>query len=403
LPAITKRFSSALSDIGGTKRRAKHAAPGQYLGFALQPVRLCYHLLTCPDGARVSLEHVDDVGVHAVDGSTIVEQAKSALSQNPVSDWADDFWKCLANWLDCVEENVYPVEKSQFRLYVTPSRKGIFSQALNTAESHAEIEIVVSKIRQSLDKRKKAPTCLPFLRRFLDATADERVAVVSRFKIISTDADPVQPLRDLLAPTVQPSLIDPLCQYAIGKAKETADALIRSGAVAMLHADIFKSEFRLFVQKNNLPGMLMSLAPQPQEGAVVSLLASGPTFIKQLDLIQVTDSERIRAVSDFLRSSADKSSWADAGLVFEQGLRDWDAELIRRHGLVCGEVSDIHAEREPPVRGRIVYRQCAQLEPPLDGRVVPGHFVHGCLNYLADIKEIGWHPDYKQLLGDVRE
>ena len=33
----------------------KHAAPGQYLGFALQPVRLCFHLLTCEPGAKVSL------------------------------------------------------------------------------------------------------------------------------------------------------------------------------------------------------------------------------------------------------------------------------------------------------------------------------------------------------------
>jgi len=26
-------------------KAVKHAAPGPYLGFALQPVRLCYHLL----------------------------------------------------------------------------------------------------------------------------------------------------------------------------------------------------------------------------------------------------------------------------------------------------------------------------------------------------------------------
>ena len=35
-------------------KAVKHAAPGPYLGFALQ-VRLCYHLLTCPKGAQVSL------------------------------------------------------------------------------------------------------------------------------------------------------------------------------------------------------------------------------------------------------------------------------------------------------------------------------------------------------------
>lgn len=34
-------------------KAAKHSAPSHYLGFALQPVRFCYHLLTCAKGAKV--------------------------------------------------------------------------------------------------------------------------------------------------------------------------------------------------------------------------------------------------------------------------------------------------------------------------------------------------------------
>ncbi len=90
-------------------------------------------------------------------------------------------------------------------------------------------------------------------------------------------------------------------------------------------------------------------------------------------------------------------------MVFQKGLEEWDAELVRRHGLVSGEVSDIHSGKDPVVRGRIVYRQSAQMQPPLDGRAVPSHFVHGCLNTLADAQTIGWHPDYLELLkGDAK-
>ena len=76
---------------------AKHSAPGQYLGFALQPVRVFYHLLTSPKGAKVSLEFKDDVAVHHADGKLLLEQTKSALRQNPVSDWAGDLWKAFEN------------------------------------------------------------------------------------------------------------------------------------------------------------------------------------------------------------------------------------------------------------------------------------------------------------------
>jgi hypothetical protein len=345
------------------------------------------------------MEHLDDVAVHFADGSIILEQAKSALTQNPVSDWADDFWKCLANWLDSVAANVIEIEKSQFRLYVTPIRHGERCQELSDAITHDEVEAITSSIRASVSKQTTVPACMPFLKKFLDATAEKRVAVVSRFKVVSTDADPVQPIRELITLTVQPELIDKLCEFAIGRAKEAADRLIRNREPAILDGDQFKAEFRSFVQRNNLPGYLTPFAPPPPAGEVASLLATGPTFIKQLDLIEVSEDERVRAVSDFLRSSADKSSWAEAGLVFRQGLEEWDNELVRRHGLVRGEVSDVHGDKDACVQGRITYRQCAQIQAPLDGRVVPGHFVHGCFNSLADVRRIGWHPEYERLLG----
>jgi hypothetical protein len=34
---------------------------------------------------------------------------------------------------------------------------------------------------------------------------------------------------------------------------------------------------------------------------------------------------------------------------------------------------------------------------------VPGHFVHGCFNALADLRRLGWHPDYQSLLDEGNE
>jgi hypothetical protein len=384
-------------------KRPKHAAPGQYLGFALQPVRLCYHLLTCPPKAKASLEYLDDVAVHYANGATLLEQAKSALKQNPVSDWANDFWKCLANWLSSIRSGTIPAESTQFTLYVTPVKTGKRAAELSEATTSEQLEKLVNKIRVSLSKTVPAPTCLPYLESFLNATPAERFAVIERFSLISKDADPVDPIRVLIAPVVAANLIDPLCQFAIGRAKESADRLIRAGEPSIVDGDEFKREFRNFVQKNNLPGLLVPFTVDPPQGAVSSLLATHPIFVKQLDLVQVDEDERVRAVSDFLRAAADKSTWAEAGLVFEKGLEEWDAELIRRHGLIRGEVSDVHAEKDSAVRGRIVYRRSAQMQPALDGQSVPGHFIHGCLNKLADSKTIGWHPDFIELLKEEGE
>jgi hypothetical protein len=379
-------------------KAVSHAAPGPYLGFALQPLRLCYHLLTCPKGAQVSLEYLDDVAIHNPDNTFILEQTKSALKQNPLSDWAVDLWKTLSNWLDGVSSGKIVPEKTEFRIYVTPTRTGTWAKALSESKSAAEIADLVDEIRAKSAK-KKAPACAPYLQRFLDATIDERYAAVVNLSVVSED-DPLEALRSLIKTTVAPEMVDVLCHSAIGMAKEQADHLIRSGQPALIDGDTFKANFISFVQRNNLPGLLTSFTPAPGQSEVAAILSMRPTFIRQLEIVEASQEDRVRAVSDFLRTSADKSSWAESGQVFEGSLREWHDDLVRRHGLICGEVSDLYSTRGAPFRGRQTYRRCAQLQAPLDGRVVPGHFVHGCFNNLADLMRLGWHPDYQSLLDE---
>jgi len=73
---------------------------------------------------------------------------------------------------------------------------------------------------------------------------------------------------------------------------------------------------------------------------------------------------------------------------------------VRRQGLFRRDVADIHADKPAEVQGRLVYRQCAQHQAPLEGRVVPGHFVHGSFNDLADRRRVGWHAEFEKLLDE---
>jgi hypothetical protein len=359
--------------------------------------------LTCPNGAKVSLEYLDDVTIHYPDGAVMLEQTKSALKQNPLTDWSVDLWKTIANWLGCVSAGQIIPGKSRFQLYVTPPREGNWAQALSDAATASDVAALTGLIKAKLAKQKKAKGCEAFIQCFLNASDEERIAVVTRFKILNDAPDPVDALRELIKTAVAPGMIDTLCHSAIGMAKEQADRLIRDGKPALLDGDAFKARFVTFVQKTNIPGLLSSLTSAPQHGEVTALLSRRPIFIRQLEIIEATEDDRVRAVSDFLRTSADKSTWAELGLVFEGSLSDWDDDLVRRHGLICGEIADLYADKAALVRGRLAYRRCTQLQAPLDGRAVPGHFVHGCFNALADIMRLGWHPEYQTLLGEDSE
>ena len=131
----------------------KHSAPGPDLGFALQPVRLCYYLLSSPLDSSVSLELLDDVAVHYADGTVLLEQCKSALSHNALSDWSEDLWKTIANWLVAVESRKVDESKASFRLYVTPPKSGNMSSAIHEATSANDVDLLIKQVKDKLGKK----------------------------------------------------------------------------------------------------------------------------------------------------------------------------------------------------------------------------------------------------------
>lgn len=383
--------------MNAERKRVKHSAPGQYLGFALQPVRAFYHLITCPKGAKVALELLDDVSVHYSDGTAYLEQTKSALSHNPLSDSAVDLWKSFANWVELISAGKCDPEMTRFSLFVSPCHAGPLANALCQATKPEEISAALAAVRKVLTNGRKPPRCYEHLAKLLEAHDRIQTAIVAAFSIQTAD-DPLDAIRALLGVTVAEKDVDIIVRSGIGQAKQEFDRLIQEGQHAIIDADDFKERFKAFIAKNNLPGLLVSLSERPDPSLILDLATARPIFVRQLEFVGIDADERLRAVSDFLRTSADKADWAERGMIFAGSLDDWDDDLLRSHGLIRGEVEDLHHTRTAEERGRFVYRQCARLEPSLEGRAVPGHFVNGSYNDLADRQKIGWHVDYKELL-----
>ena len=346
----------------------------------------------------MSLEYLDDVAVHYADGTLLLEQCKSALAHNPISDWSDDLWKTIANWLDAVETQKIDGTKASFQLYVTPAKLGKLSAAIHGAVDAKAVEVLVQQVKDKLEKKANSPKCLAHVQKFFDATDALRLAVVGKTKVLATDDDPLEPLRELLRATVPEESLDVICASAIGQAKEAADKCIRRRIPALVGVAEFRKNFHAFVQQNNMAGYLPTFTSAPSEDATKALLTSRPVFVRQLQLISASEEQQLRAASDFLRTSGDKVKWADQGLVFDGTLDDWENTLLRKHDATQSEVKDTYSEKALEVQGRIVYSRCAAMEVPLDSRAVPGHFTHGSFNDLADRQQLGWHPEHQTLL-----
>ncbi|HJO66042.1 MAG TPA: hypothetical protein QF469_11945 [Sphingomonas sanguinis] len=272
----------------------KHSAPGQYLGFALQPVRAFYHLLTVARGAKVSLELLDDVAIHYADNTLCLEQTKSALKQNPISDWANDLWKAIDNWLTMLKAGECEAGKTSFRLYVVPQKKGEFARALSSAGTPGDVATVIATIRRKLAKLKEAPACMSKLQPLLDATEEQQTAIIANFELESEAPEPLEAIRARLRPMVPESVIDLLCRSGIGQAKQAFDRLIERGETPILDADTFKQAYGAFLRQNLMSGFLPALSEAPAEELVIDIMSTRPIFIRQLELIEASSDDQRR-------------------------------------------------------------------------------------------------------------
>jgi hypothetical protein len=372
---------------------SKTAAPGPYLGYSLQQIRFCHYLLEASEDHYISLEYLDDVGLHRHDGSLLLEQTKSALAGNPISDRSEDLWKTFANWADlCVAETI-DASKTDFRLYVTPIKNGKLAVSLHEAVSDAAISSVLSKTKKLFETGSSDVGCGPHLHKFLQAGDEICSLIIKRFQL-KTETDPIESIRERLRATLSPEALGEFCAAAIGIARDQVDKLIREGEPPVVSVSTFRKRFRAFVRKYDLSNLLLSNAPNPSPDVIVAVVNTAPLFVRQLQAVDATTDMLMTAVSDFLRTTADKVHWADEGLIVSDSLDELDGGLVRQHTIARDEIEDVLSSQDEHSRGRALYRKCAETVLPLEGRALPSHFIAGAYNCLANIRRVGWHPLY---------
>ncbi len=387
-----------MSDLA-TLKKAKGSAAGQYLGYALQPVRLFFHLLTCPSDSYVGLEYADDISVHAGDKVLLAEQCKSALTGNPTSNWSVDFWKTIANWIENSKSGFISPESTSLQLYVVPQKKHGFSGRLSDLKTDNEIDAAIVDIVKKRGKLSSAPECEPYLLKVLGADPVLRRLLIRNFVLVNSDSDPISPILAHLDALVRKEMQEAAVRYGIGDALKLIDEAMRSGAPPVISASAFRKRFRAFISAHDSERFLHSLADAPTDEVIESTISESPCFIRQLDLVDANIDEKTRAASDFLRTTGDRTRWAEEGLVFEGSMNEFDSALLRRHQNLKTEVGLVNKSLSEKEQGRLLYSRCCQSSSiALEARVVPEHFMSGSLNALSDRREIGWHPDFDKLL-----
>lgn len=389
-----------------SEHRTTSHAPGQYLGYSLQATRFLMRLLDAPPNWTVSLEVFEDVGVETGEGNRIAEQSKSTLEGNPVSDHAVDLWKTFSNWLDAAQSGELNPETTLFELYISHPKTGEIVKSFARAQSSAEALKALHQAREKLWGPATAfplrptvsKTIVPYVDKVFEADDHVISRIIQNFHFTSGSGSPHEDLRGRFASTFVPSeIVDDALAYALGWVKKKTDRLLEQKKPARISAESFQAAIVSFVRKHDNRTILNTFAGIPSHQQIEQDLKLR-TYVRQLDIIEADDEQKIGAVTDFLRASVDRTQWGAKGLVHESSFDEFEDAMLRTWGNHKRK-TDIRLAGHPDVqKGRYLYLECSSHQATLEGLQVPTHFTPGSFHALADDLVVGWHPHYKREL-----
>jgi hypothetical protein len=229
-----------------TQSTRKTTAPGQYLGYSLQQLRLCHYLLRKKADYEVSLEFLDDIAVHTPGERLLLEQCKSVTSSNAIADRAVDLWKTFGNWADLSAAGSVDANETDFRLYVCPDGNPALALELSSAKTTQAVAEALKKVKKLLKKGKQAAAVDEHITRFLAAGDDIAQAIIRNFELV-IDKNPTESLKGLLhLSAVSDVVLDEIAAAAIGMARDRIDNLIFKKLKPTIFSSNFQTDVRAF-------------------------------------------------------------------------------------------------------------------------------------------------------------
>ena len=385
----------------------RFSAAGSALGYLAQveyALLIALQRMDTDVSLRLSLETVDDI-TFEVDGQPReLWQTKHHVSrQGSLGDASPDLWKTLHNWIESSDEG---------------SACFLFTTATAPSDSAAGLLRVMRGSHDLIAARDKLDvvalaagnaSSARYYQRYLSLTKEQRLALLRRVTVLDGAVDAAE-LTDRLVGAVRKSAVAqrrlPLIERLRGWWHARAMShLTRIAQGESDWIDLEEIEERLLLiaqslRDDNLP-LDYDYQPKPTAREVSD---DDRIFVEQLKIVLLHHDRIRQAVYDHNRAFLQRSRWQREQLLAIGEIDAYDRRLIEEWNRVFlpidepfddGETSD--ADKQHSARQLYAALQQRAL-PEIRSEVRSGYIPFGSLHILADRLQIGWHPDWVDLL-----
>lgn len=364
-----------------------------------------HHLLHSRSGDTIALESLDDVsGVK--DGQPFMEQDKSGLAHNPISDSAIDLWKTFANWLEGRRSGYIPAG-TKFILYVAQPYRGKVAQRMSDCRSVHEAKALIADLRNHFwgakpgyEKKASIPDALgKHLNAVLSAKDSVLADIIRSFHLERGLTSPYDEIAAVIASApVGAENVQEILKHLAGWIRTTVFKQIEDHRAVSIGRDEFFVEYVATARKfDRSDTVLPSFADEPTDEDIQAQLL-GETYVRQLRLIDAEEDLIYDAINSYLKASVDRTAWAKKGYIHQSSVLEYEEALKRTWRAERANVNVQMKGREPQDVGISLFTSCLEADINLQGKQVPHHFTPGSFHKLANSLDIGWHPDFARLL-----
>ncbi|CAD5277567.1 MULTISPECIES: ABC-three component system protein [unclassified Imperialibacter] len=389
---------------------SEHSAAGSFAGYLYQIERVLYWV-SKSDVRLVALETEDDV-VAQFSGSSnpkkILEQAKHSLSDKiPYSNRSVDLWKSLSIWVSQVMDSEYDHSKDYYSLV---SSKSMSSSRLikRIVDSKSDPIIFETCVDELLDIANSPSTSIKeFTDTVLLCPRKDLESLLKKVEIHDqTETANTKQLKEFLRLNLSIGKnvpIEAVFRALIGFVTEQIMTKWRLGEDFVIERDSIVNETnRLIVLYHNKSFIEKTVESIPISDAAIESERQS-LFVEQLRLIEGEDQEILNAINNFLRAEAEKSRFAVEGEILPSAFQNYYDDLKQKWFSVFKPKKRLGSgkDRLEDV-GYDIYYSTISYKGKLNGQEPQQTYTHeGAYHFLANRLEIGWHPNWSELLAQI--
>lgn len=383
----------------------RHSASAPAAGYDFQFQRALLELINAKNGDVVGIETLDDVAIVGVDGTKILEQDKFTTDDTGkvYGDKTHNLLNTLSTWLTAALKGELDCAKTKFRLVTNVKCALGLVQKITDCGTRAEAQRIIEQIRGLESESKDYLSMIEVLNEPRAETLFCEICTSTM--LMEEQCDIAQEVQEALPiENVYSSNRQHIYKALLGWLHDSAYSAWQKRIPFLVTKQSYVNE--LGAIKSRLERSTKRERPPseiPVTQAEIDEL-SEQIFVRQIKLVSDDMDESYEARADYLRCITEKSRLSEEGEIVRQDWLDFNDGLRDRWKQIFRQKKRLR----PPGRlerdvGYDIMNTTlnGQDEVKLAGSSITYPYLSkGSYHRLSDALDVGWHPNFKDLLKD---